>query len=240
MGGADVMKHALATVDGKKDPWFLYIGMIDTHVSWRGHEPWLAKYDPGYTGKYAKEISGTDVEKIAGGHPRHHRSREAARHRDLRDSDVSYQDDLAASSSPSSTPGHCRRQHGHRHRVITATSSGKTVVSVTAPACASRSPTPLAIIYPPLIPPGLVEEGTDTPSTSSTRGRRSARSSAGRACARGPTACARPARARRARAPIRSGAGGRAVRRARDGGRPSRGAAGHSSSSSSSSYSTGS
>ena len=27
-------------------PFFLYVGTIDGHVSWRGREPWLSRYDP--------------------------------------------------------------------------------------------------------------------------------------------------------------------------------------------------
>jgi arylsulfatase A-like enzyme len=49
-------------------PFYLYVGTIDPHVSWRGRQPWLKEYHPEpYTGPYTKDVLGKDVEKMAGG-----------------------------------------------------------------------------------------------------------------------------------------------------------------------------
>jgi arylsulfatase A-like enzyme len=49
-------------------PFFLYVGTIDPHVSWRGRQPWLKEYHPEpYKGPYEKNVFGKDVEKMAAG-----------------------------------------------------------------------------------------------------------------------------------------------------------------------------
>ncbi|HUH04183.1 MAG TPA: sulfatase-like hydrolase/transferase, partial [Kofleriaceae bacterium] len=66
--GQQIMDTALGTVEGKTEPWFLYIGTIDTHVSWRAKEPWMSKYDPEpYSGRFKTTASGSDIGKIATG-----------------------------------------------------------------------------------------------------------------------------------------------------------------------------
>jgi hypothetical protein len=43
--GVDVMEKGLSFITPKKDqPWFLYLGMIDTHVTWRAKEPWIDEW----------------------------------------------------------------------------------------------------------------------------------------------------------------------------------------------------
>ena len=64
--GADALAGGLASLQsfGSK-PAFLYLGTVDNHVSWRGKEPWLSRYDPGpYTGKYATIATGYDVDRM--------------------------------------------------------------------------------------------------------------------------------------------------------------------------------
>jgi len=89
--GADIMDKGLSFVAPKKDqPWFLYLGFIDTHVTWRAKQPWLDKYDGGYKGRFASEL-GDDG---PGGFPKDLTDREKDHVRALYDSNVSYQDDL--------------------------------------------------------------------------------------------------------------------------------------------------
>jgi arylsulfatase A-like enzyme len=89
--GADVMEKGLSFITPKKDqPWFLYLGMIDTHVTWRAKQPWLDKYDGGYKGRFDKEF-GDDG---PGGFPKDLTEKEKDHVRALYDSNVSYQDDL--------------------------------------------------------------------------------------------------------------------------------------------------
>jgi hypothetical protein len=55
-------------IKGSKKPFYLYVGTIDPHVSWRGRNPWLKEYHPeAYTGPYQKVVAGKDVEKMAVG-----------------------------------------------------------------------------------------------------------------------------------------------------------------------------
>ena len=78
-------------VEPKKDqPWFLYLGLIDTHVTWRAKQPWLDQYDGGYKGRFASEF-GDDG---PGGFAKDLSDREKDHVRALYDANVSYQDDL--------------------------------------------------------------------------------------------------------------------------------------------------
>lgn len=156
--GQDVYDEAIKVVDGKKDPWFLYIGTIDTHVSWRPKEPWISKYHaPGYKGRFASRFSGGDAEnglKLT--------DAEIAWVRAMYDSNVSYQDDLlrqllekleawgiADQTMLVITADHGDEQWEHE-RVGHGGSIRETLVH-----------TPLLIHYPPLFPGRRVEEGTE-------------------------------------------------------------------------------
>lgn len=89
----DLVKKGLASLDGKHEaPWFLYLGTIDTHVSWRAKEPWLSKYDPKpYDGRWKTIASGADMGKVAGGSLKV-TERDIEHIRAIYDSNVSYQD----------------------------------------------------------------------------------------------------------------------------------------------------
>jgi arylsulfatase A-like enzyme len=90
--GADVMENGLSFVANKKDqPWFLYLGFIDTHVTWRAKQPWMDKYDGGYKGRFATEY-GDDGPNASDGKDLTEREHEHVRA--LYDSNVSYQDEL--------------------------------------------------------------------------------------------------------------------------------------------------
>src|SRR5204862_3830489 len=88
----DILEKGLKFVGGKQEPWFLYLGTVDTHVSWRAKEPWLSKYDPGYRGRFQDVFSGSDANKAAAGAKL---TEAEIRHvRALYDSNVSYQDEV--------------------------------------------------------------------------------------------------------------------------------------------------
>lgn len=89
--GADIMDQGFQFIAPKKDqPWFLYLGLIDTHVTWRAKQPWIDKYDGGYKGRFASEF-GDDGPT---GFPKDLSEHEKDHVRALYDSNVSYQDDL--------------------------------------------------------------------------------------------------------------------------------------------------
>jgi arylsulfatase A-like enzyme len=162
--GEDVMKYALASVEKKQaTPFFLYMGTIDTHVSWRAKEPWFKRYDPApYAGKFVTEASGKDIDAMATKKilPS---ERDRARIVAIYDSNVSYQDDLLGKlMTQLSTWGLLEdtlivvtADHGDEQwedgRVGHGASLRESLIHV-----------PLAMYYPPLFPPGFVEEGVDT------------------------------------------------------------------------------
>src|SRR6185503_10665869 len=86
---ADVIDLGLKFVEPKKDkPWFLYLGLIDTHVTWRAKSPWIEKYDGGYKGRFEKELNDEP-----NGFPKDMTDKEKDHVRAIYDSNVSYQDD---------------------------------------------------------------------------------------------------------------------------------------------------
>jgi arylsulfatase A-like enzyme len=90
--GADIVEQGFKFIAPRKDqPWFLYLGLIDTHVTWRAKQPWLDKYDGGYKGRFATEY-GDDGPHGSNGKDLTEKEKEHVRA--LYDSNVSYQDDL--------------------------------------------------------------------------------------------------------------------------------------------------
>ena len=88
----DVLGKAVESIAAPTTPWFLYLGSIDTHVSWRVKEPWFSKYDPEpYTGRFKVEASGVDMGKVAAGSLKI-TDRDKKRIIAIYDSNVSYQD----------------------------------------------------------------------------------------------------------------------------------------------------
>jgi arylsulfatase A-like enzyme len=162
--GQEILDPALESVEGKTDPWFLYIGTIDTHVSWRAKEPWMSKLDPEpYSGRFKTTASGPDVGKIVGGGIKVN-DRDIKRIRALYNSNVSYQDDLVRQlfdkleewGIADETMVIITADHGDEQfevsnrRVGHGTSLRETLVWV-----------PLVIHYPPLFPAGKVNTGTE-------------------------------------------------------------------------------
>jgi arylsulfatase A-like enzyme len=159
--GIDVFEKGITFITPKKDqPWFLYMGMIDTHVTWRAKSPWIEKYDPGYKGKF--ETSYGDDGK--GGNNGKGLSEKEQNHvRALYDSNISYQDDLLGKLVEQLqswgiydktmiivTADHGDELWEEADRVGHAGSQRETVVHV-----------PMLIHYPPLFPAAKVRGGTE-------------------------------------------------------------------------------
>jgi hypothetical protein len=157
--GIDVMEKGLSFISAKKDqPWFLYLGLIDTHVTWRAKEPWISKYDGGYKGRFADSFGDDGKEGFA----KDLSDREKDHVRALYDSNVSYQDDLLGKLVAKLTEWGIADQtmivitadHGDEQwedgRVGHAGSQKQTLIHV-----------PLFIHYPPMFPAAKIESGTE-------------------------------------------------------------------------------
>jgi arylsulfatase A-like enzyme len=140
-------------------PYFLYVGTIDAHVSWRAHAPWIAKYDPEpYAGPFVKACLDPQLDKIVAG-KLPITERDKTRIIALYDSDVSYNDqqfgkllELVDSDDTmiifTSDHGEELWDHG---KIGHGQSLREEMVHV-----------PLLISYPPLFPPGkAVTEGVE-------------------------------------------------------------------------------
>lgn len=89
----DVAIDALG--DAYRDPFFLFIGTIDTHKPWVAHEPWISKYDPGpYEGMFERSANAVNLGIPPGTMqcPITPSLRDRQRIFAIYDSDVSYQD----------------------------------------------------------------------------------------------------------------------------------------------------
>ena len=159
--GEDVVEHGLELINGKKEPWFLYLGMIDTHVSWRAREPWISKYDPGYDGRFADTFGGDDANRAAGGDIKL-TDREIQHVRAIYDSDVSYQDKLLGDVIAKleqwglwdQTLLIVTADHGDEQwedgRIGHGQSMRDMLIHV-----------PLLVRYPPMVPAGKISEGVE-------------------------------------------------------------------------------
>jgi arylsulfatase A-like enzyme len=161
---AKILGKAFESLAGKeKDPWFVYIGTIDTHVSWRAKEPWFSKYDPDpYSGRFKREASGKDMGAVAGGRLKVNQ-RDIKRIKALYDSNISYQDQqvgvllewLESNGIADETMLIFTADHGDElfedGRVGHGASAREALVWV-----------PLIVHYPPLVKPGSYFEGAET------------------------------------------------------------------------------
>jgi arylsulfatase A-like enzyme len=163
----EILKAALKSVEDRKDtPFFLYLGTLDTHVSWYTHEPWLSRYDgPNgpYSGPWQKLVRGKDLEEVASGKLKI-TDRDKQRAIAFYDAAVSYQDEqvgkllegLKAWGILDDTMIIITADHGEElweegRFASHGIAQTDTLVHV-----------PLIVYYPPLFPAGLVEEGADT------------------------------------------------------------------------------
>ncbi len=152
--------------DGYRDPFLLFIGTIDNHKPWIGHEPWLSQYDPEpYRGPFERKATGESLHI-----PPHTMQcpwtpgeRDMKRLFAIYDSDISYQDhvigelvdQLAEWGIDDRTLLIVTADHGEElweypHRCGHGSSSRESLVRV-----------PLIIHYPARIPGGVISEGVD-------------------------------------------------------------------------------
>jgi arylsulfatase A-like enzyme len=163
LNGEDILGKAIASVEDKlESPFFLYIGTIDTHVSWRAKEPWLSKYDTEpYSGPFKTVASGRDMGKVAGGKMKI-TERDKDRIRAIYDSNVSYQDDLLRQlwekltewGIADKTMLVVTADHGDEQWEVGRVGHGGSLRE-------SLVHVPLLIHYPPLFPAVRVEEGAE-------------------------------------------------------------------------------
>jgi arylsulfatase A-like enzyme len=143
-------------------PFFLYLGTIDAHVSWRAHSPWIEKYDPGYTGPFVKSLSDPDLDKVVAGKIKLS-DRDKVRVRALYDSDISYNDQqfgellkiLEKRGKAADTMIILSADHGDEFWEHGKIGHGQSLRE-------ELVHTPLLVYYPPLFPAGVVEEGVET------------------------------------------------------------------------------
>ncbi len=144
-------------------PFFMYIGTIDAHVSWRAHSPWIEKYDePGYTGPYVKSLSDPQLDLVIAGKLKLN-DRDRVRVKALYDSDISYNDHqfgellklLEARGRLKDTMIILSADHGDEFWEHGKIGHGQSLRE-------ELVHTPLAIYYPPLFPAGIVDEGVET------------------------------------------------------------------------------
>lgn len=157
--GVDIVEKGISFITPKKDqPWFLYLGLIDTHVTLRGKQPWIEKYAPGYTGRFLKGF-GDDG---PGGVAKNLTDKEKDFVKALYDSNVSYQDDLLGKLIArleewgvwKDTMLIITADHGDELWEDGRFGHGGSVRD-------TLTHVPLLIHYPPLFPAGKVVEGTD-------------------------------------------------------------------------------
>jgi arylsulfatase A-like enzyme len=156
---SDIIKRGMDYITPNKDkPWFLYMGFIDTHVTWRAKSPWIEKYDGGYKGRFEKEFGDEP-----NGFPKDTTDKEKDHVRAIYDSNVSYQDDqlgklietLKGWGIWDQTMLIITADHGDElwedgKTIGHARSPRQTVVHV-----------PMLIHYPPMFPAAKIASGTE-------------------------------------------------------------------------------
>jgi Sulfatase len=157
--GGEIMEHGFSFIQPKKDqPWFLYLGLIDTHVTWRAKQPWIDRYDGGYKGRFPTEFGDDGPTGFAKDLTEHEKDHVRA----LYDSNVSYQDDLVGQMIEKlkgwgiwdQTLLVITADHGDEQwedgRVGHGGSERESLIHV-----------PLIVRYPPLFPAARIAEGTE-------------------------------------------------------------------------------
>lgn len=159
--GVDIMEKGLSFITPKKDqPWFLYLGMIDTHVTWRAKQPWMDKYDGGYKGRFEQSY-GDDGK--GGSNGKGLTEKEVNHVRAIYDSNISYQDDLLGKLVEKLqgwgiydqtmiiiTADHGDELWEETDKVGHGGSQRETVLHV-----------PMLIHYPPMFPAGRINAGSE-------------------------------------------------------------------------------
>jgi arylsulfatase A-like enzyme len=164
--GDIVYERALDKLGSHEEPFFLFIGTIDTHKPWYGHEPWLSRYDPGpYEGRFDDKVLSAQLGIPTGTHLCKWKvpPREMQRIHAIIDSAISFQDQqlgrlvaqleewgIADETMLVVTADHGEELWEYPHRCGHGSSLRESLTHV-----------PLMIHYPPLIPGGAVLEGAD-------------------------------------------------------------------------------
>jgi arylsulfatase A-like enzyme len=166
-GGDKVVARGLELVAKHKDePFFLYLGTIDTHVPWRAYEPWVSRYDAvngvPYRGKFKRVATAGGVNVSFMLSRTAPEPRDAARLDAIYASDVSFQDEqlgkllarLEAWGILDETMIIVTGDHGEEFWEHGIGGHGgslhEPVVHV-----------PMLVWYPPLFPHTVVDEGTE-------------------------------------------------------------------------------
>lgn len=145
-------------------PWFLYIGTVDPHVTYRAHDDILPYYDPApYSGKYRKSCSGDELGRIKAA-PERVSPRDRVRIEALYDNEVDFSDRhlgefldfLAARGQLDETMIIITSDHGDEFWEHGDVGHGHSLYE-------ELVHVPLIVRYPPLFPAGAkVREGVDT------------------------------------------------------------------------------
>jgi arylsulfatase len=158
----DVLTKGIESITEPTSPWLLYLGTIDTHVSWRAKEPWFSTYDPEpYSGRFKDEASGVDMGKVASGSLKIS-DRDKKRIIAIYDSNVSYQDQqvgvLLAKLKEWGVAGDTMlviiADHGDEQFEAGRVGHGGSILDTLVHV-------PLFIHYPPMVPAGKVAEGAE-------------------------------------------------------------------------------
>lgn len=164
--GDVVFDRAMEKLGEPDGPFFLFIGTIDNHKPWYGHEPWLSRYDPGpYKGRFKTRVLSATLDIPRGTHicrwtpP----PREMQRIHAIYDSAISFQDaqvgrllekldewGIADETMLIITADHGEELWEHPRRCGHGSSLRESLVHV-----------PLLVHYPPLIPRAVVDVGAD-------------------------------------------------------------------------------
>ena len=162
-----LFEKAVGILDGvATDPWFLFLGTIDTHKPWIAYEPWISRYDPEpYKGKFKDQASGGLLGMIpkVQGCVEVPNDRDLARLLAIYDSDVSYQDDHVGKLLAQLDEWGIRDDT----MIILTADHGEELFEWgrCGHGYSLREPmlhVPLLIHYPPLFPAGVVAEGVGT------------------------------------------------------------------------------
>jgi arylsulfatase A-like enzyme len=165
--GKRILDRTMAQMgDRWGEPFFLFVGTIDTHKPWVGHEPWLSRYDPDpYQGLFETAAWPGDL-GIRAGSMKCNKTpapRDLARIHAIYDSAVSYQDGVLGAMLDELD----RRGISDQTMIIVTADHGEELWEVGrcghgASLRESLVHVPLLVRYPPLIRPGtVVEEGVD-------------------------------------------------------------------------------
>ncbi|QDG54313.1 sulfatase [Persicimonas caeni] len=161
--GEGIAKHGVDWAKKTKDdPFFLYLGSIDPHVTYRAHDDLIGKYEKEpYHGKYKRYLSGEELGKIKGGKPVSERDKQ--RIINLYKNEITFNDrafgklrkDLEEAGLWEGTMVIVTSDHGEEFWEHGSVGHGHNVHQ-------ELVHVPILLYYPPLIPGGTkVEAGVD-------------------------------------------------------------------------------